>query len=362
VALSGVTSCSGQQHDYYCDTRVIGYYPDWHVSKLPVSQIRFDKFTHLIYFSIYPNADGSINTSEITPSNQAAFVQGCHSGEVKAIICAGGWGLSAGFSPMAGNAAARSAFVTNIVQYCLTNGFDGVDLDWEPVTSELDKVNYSLLIQELKTALSPHNLSLSIAVSAQGSEFNSAAIPYIDWVGVMAYDMGTPHSTYDDSIAALLHWQDRGVPVERLVLGVPFYGRKADGAYFAYEYIVANYHPLPSQDEVAGIYFNGIDTIQRKTAYVIQNSFGGISIWEIPEDTTDESSLLTAITNAIHLNRPPDLDCDGKINFVDYDFFARYYPASGCTNSNSWCDSTDLDASGNLDFVDIALFTTMWLH
>jgi len=50
---------------------------------------------------------------------------------------------------------------------------------------------------------------------------------------------------------------------------------------------------------VDGIYFNGIDTIQRKTCLVMQERIGGVMIWELAQDTTDETSLLLAISQAM---------------------------------------------------------------
>jgi len=58
---------------------------------------------------------------------------------------------------------------------------------------------------------------------------------------------------------------------------------------------ILRYNPSPSIDEVEGIFFNGIETIQRKVCLAIREKIAGVMIWELAQDTTDETSLLLAI-------------------------------------------------------------------
>ena len=57
----------------------------------------------------------------------------------------------------------------------------------------------------------------------------------------------------------------------------------------------SNINPHSSVDEVDGIYFNGMDTVQRKTCYAISENIGGVMVWELAHDTLDETSLLQRI-------------------------------------------------------------------
>ena len=66
-----------------------------------------------------------------------------------------------------------------------------------------------------------------------------------------------------------------------------------------YSEIVTTYHPAAGVDEVDGIYFNGINTIQKKTRYAIENKLAGIMIWEIGQDTFDDTSLLGAVNRSV---------------------------------------------------------------
>jgi GH18 family chitinase len=58
---------------------------------------------------------------------------------------------------------------------------------------------------------------------------------------------------------------------------------------------VKQYQPAFDTDEVDGIYFNGLGTIQRKTCFAMGEGLGGVMVWELAHDTTDANSLLQRI-------------------------------------------------------------------
>ena len=274
--------------------------------------------------------------------------------------------MSGNFSPVAASPVSRAAFISHLTQYCLDHNFDGVVLDWEPVTDPTDKANYTVLIQELKSALVVHELSLGVAVGALGSEFHPSAIDYVDRLHIMAYDRTNEvHSTYDDAVAAVNHWKVFGFPKSKIILGLPFYGRKAnwwhEPSYEPYDEIIAQYHPGPEVDEVNGIYFNGINTIKAKTQYMVENDYGGVMFWEITEDSDGETSLLTAISDEVHFRMPPDFNCDRVIDGVDLDHLSTYWLMSDCNTSNAWCETTDIDQSNTVTIQDFVLFAQHWM-
>ncbi|MCE5187209.1 MAG: glycoside hydrolase family 18 protein [Planctomycetaceae bacterium] len=334
---------------------------DYASRQFPVSSIRFNDFTHVIFFSIYPNSNGSLNFSQVTLDHLTSLVSRAHAQNTKVLICAGGWNLSGGFSPMAASSSARAAFIENMKNFCLTYHLDGVDLDWEPVSSSTDRTNYTLLIQQMKPVLAAEGLSLSIAVFAQGQEFLPAAISSIDWISVMAYDLGYPHSTYDAAMSAVDHWRAYGFVPSKIVLGVPFYGRDSVPGYFAYTDIVKDYHPAPEQDMIAGISYNGPATIESKTAWLVQNDYGGIMCWELTQDTTDSTSLLNAIAKGFHANSPPDFNGDNAIDAIDLRYVVEHWLMAECSVTNAWCGRADLDLSAQVTLTDVAVFAGHWL-
>ncbi len=131
--------------------KIIGYFPEW--ESADVSAINYTKLTHIIYFHIWPNADGSLDTSAVVEEDLNNIILDANAAGVKVLIAAGGWGVSNGFSPMAADNTARANFVNNIVQFLNNYGLDGVDIDWEPIDSETKKNNQAILVADLKTTL-----------------------------------------------------------------------------------------------------------------------------------------------------------------------------------------------------------------
>jgi len=177
---------------------LLGQYPDYGTDELPIAEIDYDKFTHLVYFSISPYANGYLDTTNVNTSNLQEFVTNTRTHGIVPMICVGGWGRSTYFSAMTANPTARANFITNLKNYCLDYNLEGVDLDWEPVESETDRNNYSSLIQELYTEFQPLGLNVTVSVYAFGEEITPETIDYVDWLNIMAYNNTPPHhSTFD---------------------------------------------------------------------------------------------------------------------------------------------------------------------
>jgi hypothetical protein len=121
----------------------------------------------------------------------------------------------------------------------------------------------------------------------------------------MAYDGGSPHANYDWSIASANSWKSRGLPANKTVLGVPFYSRPG---YFTYSQLVGM-DPANANRDCATVNgaqqcYNGIPTIKRKTQWAMVNA-GGIMNWELSQDTTGSTSLVSAIYDTVVGGNPP---------------------------------------------------------
>ena len=100
---------------------------------------------------------------------------------------------------MAKDPEKRKSFVDSLVPYLQRFGFQGLDLDWEgPAFGEgsdpaVDKADFSLLVDEIKTAFEPEGLVLSLALLVLPEKADAAYdVPYIaeraDFLNLMAYD------------------------------------------------------------------------------------------------------------------------------------------------------------------------------
>lgn len=245
------------------------------------------------------------------PERLRAIVEG--KGSVKVCLSIGGWG-SGRFSEMAWTEAGRKAFAADCARVTEEYGLDGIDLDWEyPGSSSAgicsapqDKENFTLLMQEIRRAIGPDKLlTLASAANARYIDFQ-AILPIIDWVNVMSYDMGRPprHNAalYRSSIAgftadgAIKRHLEVGIPKEKMVMGMPFYGHGNRKEYPDYVDWKDQQPPLEGLHEVwdedarvpyyadaSGKMVLGFDnprSIAEKCAYVIEQDLLGGMYWE----------------------------------------------------------------------------------
>jgi PKD repeat protein len=223
------------------------------------------------------------------------------------MIAAGGWGVSNGFSPMAADDTTRANFVYNIGMFLDNYGLDGVDIDWEPIDTETKKNNQAILLDDLRREL-PEDKLVTVAVNAERLDLYDWSAEDVDWVNVMAYDMNWRHgnhSNFDDAVAALERYEAEGIPKEKLALGIPFYGRDAQTKPIKYEEVVDLCTPLPSENYCDGYFFNGIDMVKQKSQFVLDNNYAGVMIWNLGQDTYDDTSLLNAIYEVLDVPPPP---------------------------------------------------------
>src|SRR5690606_24770035 len=111
---------------------------------------------YIVLSFIQPKGDGSITSESWFPN--PGLVDAAHNNGIKIIVGIGGYGGSDGFSPMAADSNSRKNFTNNVVNYCLANNFDGIDLDWEYPGSS-DKNNLTLLVKELRKAFDSNGIS-----------------------------------------------------------------------------------------------------------------------------------------------------------------------------------------------------------
>ena len=252
-------------------------------------------------------------------------------GDVKVSLSIGGWG-SGRFSEMAATEAGRKAFALDCARVIRQYGLDGIDLDWEYPTSSAagissspeDTENFTLLMKEIRAAIGADMLlTLASPASAKFIDFQ-AILPVIDWVNVMSYDMGRPPrhnaATYRSPNAgftmdqALERHLAAGIPREKIVMGMPFYGHGNRKDYP--DYVDFKDHRPPKEgihevwdDEAEIPYyadadgnmvlgFDNVRSIGLKCEFILKRGVLGGMYWEY---SCDNEALDLARTVAEHL-------------------------------------------------------------
>ncbi len=224
---------------------------------MPASSIDFTALTHIIHFSVVPNPDGTLNNSDnsVTTANSADIVSQAHAAGIKVIICVGGADSEEAFQAAA-SAGNLPPFVNNLTNFMATRGYDGVDIDWEPLPVS-DAQQFTNLVIGLRSALdgfSQHKL-LTVAAGAYPPDGDSPTAQYqmfatlqsqFDQINIMTYDLSGPYGgwvtwfnspIYDGGFrfpstgglvpsvdGAVHNFINNGVAPGKLGIGIAFYG------------------------------------------------------------------------------------------------------------------------------------------
>jgi hypothetical protein len=274
------------------DFLIIGYLPEYRT----INKYWGNCLTDIIYFSAGPLADGGLDASRLDPATLQVMREMKAAYGTRLHLSIGGNERSDGFAPMVTDPAARQAFVENLVIFASQNSLDGIDLDWEFPEGADQISGYVALI----TGLQARGLLVSVTLYP-AADLDPAPYTVADRVQVMSYDRDTRHATFEQAVADMEFFASGGIPKEKLVLGLPFYGRLMESPYTSYSYaeIVAAYQPPPELDEAGGIYFNGPSTTQKKACHARQSGYAGVMLWELGQDSTDTTSLLQAVYTAL---------------------------------------------------------------
>lgn len=331
------------------------YYPEWSIYKRKYFpwNIPSDKLTHLNYAFAKPQSNGELHFSVPFTSNIFKTSTGAEkvyglceklnqlkksNRKLKIILSIGGGSGSEIFAEIMADEIKRKVLVTSCVNAVKDYGFDGIDLDWEYPTTKEDGLHLACFMHELRAALNALSTQcecdefvISIAINASMHRIEALNISnfhdVINFVNIMGYDYSGPWSKQCGHQSNIFSHNGRskcthnainalkslGVPTQKLILGVPFYGRafcNTDGfgtpfngvCQGTWEDNIFDYSKLPLSgfeehyDEKLGsaygynketrtyITYDNPSSIKQKLSYVIDNKLGGIMSWSINGD------------------------------------------------------------------------------
>lgn len=250
----------------------------------------------LIFLNVHPNKDGSLSFE-----NPRAF-QGKGATTWKELIKSVRTkvkgtkvkirlGASGGeWKAMVADEATRTAFAENIREVLRKNKLDGIDLDFEWAENKKEYEDYSLAILKLKEVLGDKYI-LSVSLHPVSYKISKEAIAVVDFISLQCYGPSPvrfPIEKYRSDIQMVLEY---GIPKEKLVAGVPFYGVTKDNskkteAYFSF--VQDGLITSPAENEVTykgdKYVFDGQDNIRMKTRYAKEQGLKGMMSWDLATD------------------------------------------------------------------------------
>uniref|UniRef100_UPI0040402A4A glycosyl hydrolase family 18 protein n=1 Tax=Streptomyces sp. SJL17-4 TaxID=2967224 RepID=UPI0040402A4A len=277
---------------------------------------------------------------------------------IKILWSFGGWTWSGGFGQAVQNPAAFAQSCYDLIEDPRwADVFDGIDLDWEyPNACGLScdtsgPAAFKNMMQAMRAKFGANYL-VTAAVTADassGGKIDAAdyagAAPYMNWFNVMTYDFfgawaaqgpTAPHSPLTsyagipqagfNSAEAIAKFKAKGVPANKLLLGIGFYGRGWTGVTQAapggtatgpapgtYEQGIEDYKVLktscPATGTVAGTAYAKCGsnwwsydtpaTVTSKMSWAKNQGLGGAFFWEFSGDTGN-GELVGAINTGLN--------------------------------------------------------------
>lgn len=279
------------------------------------------------------------------------------------LVSVGGWLWSTNFSDMVLTPESRSGFEDSVMRFLAKYDLDGLDIDWEypgmpgaghPFRAE-DKQNFTALLRELREQFdavarkSGKRLYLTVAMGSSDEVIAHTEMRkvqrYVDTVNLMTYDYyeaGSDPTTghhaplfvdpadpkkvsSDESVRA---FEKAGVPAEKILLGVPFYGREwgevpdqnhglfqpgktIPGAYAPFSAIdgnqlgagftrywdaAANAPYLYNAEKHIFVSYEDPESLKAKCKYVRDHKMGGVMFWDYAGDS---GKLLTTVDDEL---------------------------------------------------------------
>lgn len=335
---------------------VIGYTSSWYYNGYTEEVLQTVDVLNISFAYVFE--DGTLNLNGIG-TMLIETVAAAHRNGVRVCLSIQGYGEDTkNFSDCAANAVLRTKLANSMVDAVVKYRLDGLDIDWEypgsysgrPVSE--DKVNYTLLIKEIRQKLDAIDKSYLLTAAIPAGPWGHSRFEleklhqYFDFINMMSYDLengsvGSHHSALLPSSApygttegcsvdeTVELWTGRGVPLSKICLGIAFYGKDIyiSGNYKnglgqsaingqkysnkAYDAIIEKYiskvggavnycfddtakapYMFNTETKKFLTYENELSALY-KCQYAKEKGLGGVMIWEIGED--DTSTLITAV-------------------------------------------------------------------
>ena len=228
--------------------RLVADYGYWSRTQVPpysAAQIPFSKLTHINHAGVGFNADGSL-TVPAGPDGflEPALIVKAHAAGVKVLLLLGG-----DFTGLETTSGGLATLLANLQTFIHTNGYDGLDIDWEYPASPLDTQTFNALMTGLRNTFpSPtYLLSADIPPWGGGGYDLPGLESVVDYWNIMLYDCAGPW-TADGQLNSPIYWNindpgpyqcqpggsveqatniflnDFHVPASKINMGTPFYG------------------------------------------------------------------------------------------------------------------------------------------
>lgn len=228
------------------------------IGKFEPKDIDASLCTHLVYAFATLKDHVLTEANDDDPENYDKLIElRDKNPDLQILLAIGGWAFgSTPFKELTSNVYRMNQFVYEAIEFLREYKFNGLDVDWEYPRGAEDKAAYVNLLRELRVAFEGEakssglpRLLLTAAVPASfeaiAAGYDVAEISkYLDFINVMTYDFhgqwerqvghNSPLYPLDSATGyqkkltvdfSAREWVKQGAPAEKLLIGMPTYGR-----------------------------------------------------------------------------------------------------------------------------------------
>jgi spore germination protein YaaH len=238
---------SAEQLSHRLSGEVYGFLPYWRVDDETDSYLRYELLSTIALFSVGFRADGSIETDApgyrmIVGSRAATIIDRAHAVGTRVDITFTSFGFARN-DAFFNDATAQARAIADAVALMAMLGADGANLDVEGIQSD-DFTGYATFVRGLGEAARASNPLARITVATNANASGARMADYAlaqgaDRVFIMGYNYRTSGADPVGGIAPLQRtdgglsltatlglYAARGIAFDRLILGLPYYGRR----------------------------------------------------------------------------------------------------------------------------------------
>lgn len=218
----------------------------------PPASVPWERLTHVCHAFLQLDERGEPVSSGSVPNR--ALTEAAHRNGVRVLLTVGAGETLRGLEAVSADPAKTIQLAQKLTKLTLDAGYDGIDLVWESPRNAETREGFTSVLAALRAALDAastgRNDPLLLTAQVSPNPFFSKWIdaervaPLVDWLHVTTYNMcgpfdrtaahhaplapspNDPERSWRSVAGAMEGWHaGRGVPKEKLVMGLPLYGR-----------------------------------------------------------------------------------------------------------------------------------------